>query len=448
MEDTMPRSSVIAVVAAVLLVGRAAAADPVEHRLTIAQTGTQQQTEPALREIIGQLQAGIPDFSSLEPELGQAIKQQMVGVRSLLARLGSLQRLELIGNQNGVDLYHGIFANGTTIWAIALSPARKIAALSFRQDAASSNAPDPNGVEVTTAGLSGTLRKPANVDRPPVVLLIAGSGPTDRNGNQPGLEPGELRQIAEGLAEHGIASLRYDKRGVGRSAVPANFREDDLVIGSFVDDAAAWLAWLEQRTDLGARIVAGHSEGGLIAILLAKRAPVSAIVLLATPGRRFGDVLREQLRANAMPKPLLDEALATLAALERGESVANVSPPLLSLLRPSVQPFIRSLTAIDPPADLAQARVPVLIAQGGHDLQVSEADAAALQQARSDAVMFRSAEMNHVLKLAPAERAAQDKSYTDPGVPLAPGLVDAIAAFVRDRQPATAGGQPSGQNTR
>jgi pimeloyl-ACP methyl ester carboxylesterase len=230
--------------------------------------------------------------------------------------------------------------------------------------------------------------------------------------------------------------------------VPANFREDDLVIGSFVDDAAAWLAWLEQRTDLGARIVAGHSEGGLIAILLAKRAPVSAIVLLATPGRRFGDVLREQLRANAMPKPLLDEALATLAALERGESVASVSPPLLSLLRPSVQPFIRSLTAIDPPADLAQARVPVLIAQGGHDLQVSEADAAALQRVRSDAVMFRSAEMNHVLKLAPAERAAQDKSYTDPGVPLARGLVDAIAAFVRDRQPATAGGQPSGQNTK
>jgi pimeloyl-ACP methyl ester carboxylesterase len=441
----MPRSSVIAVVAALLLLGEAATADAVEHRLMVAQNGTQQATEPALREIIGQLQAGTPDFSNLEPELSQAIRQQMAGVRSLLARLGSLQRVEFIGNQNGLDLYRGIFANGATIWAIAMSPTRKIAALSFRPDAAASNAPDPNGLDVTTGGLSGTLRKPANVDRPPVVLLIAGSGPTDRDGNQSGHGPGELRQIAEALAEHGIASLRYDKRAVGRSAVPANFREDDLVIGSFVDDAAAWLAWLEQRADLGPRIVAGHSEGGLIAILLAKRAPVSALVLLATPGRRFGDVLREQLSAASTPKPILDEALAALAALERGESVANVSSPLLALLRPSVQPFIRSLMAIDPPTELAQARIPVLVAQGGHDLQVSEADAAALLRARPDAVVFRSAEMNHVLKLAPAERAAQDKAYSDPSVPLAPVLVDAIAAFVRDRPPGSAEGAPPGQ---
>jgi uncharacterized protein len=448
MEDTMSRSTVIAVVAASLLVGGAAAADPTERRVLTAQGGTQQQTEPALREIIGQLRAGNPDESMLEPELQQAIKQQMAGVRSLLARLGSLKRVEFIGNQNGVDLYRGVFANGATIWAIAMSPARKIATLSFRQDAASNNAPDPNGLEVTTAGLSGTLRKPVNVDRPPVVLLIAGSGPTDRNGNQPGHEPGELRQIAEGLAEHGIASLRYDKRAIGRSVIPANFREDDLVIGSFVDDAAAWLAWLEQRADLGPRIVAGHSEGGLIAILLAKRVPVRAIVLLATPGRRLGDVTREQLRAAGMPQPLLDEALATLAALERGESVASVSPPLLPLLRPSVQPFMRSLLAIDPPTELAGLRVPVLVAQGGHDLQVGDADAATLLRVRPDAVVFRSPEMNHVLKLAPAERASQDKAYSDPSVPLAPGLVDAIVAFVRDRQPGIAGGQPSGQSTK
>jgi hypothetical protein len=447
MEDTMPCSTVIAVVAALSLLHGTAGADPTERRLVVAQNATQLQTEPALREIIGQLQAGTPDFSILEPDLGQAIKQQMAGVRSLLARLGALQRVEFLGNQNGVDLYRGVFANGATIWAIAMSPARRIAALSFRPDAASGNAPDPNGLDVSTAGLSGTLRKPANVDRPPVVLLIAGSGPTDRNGNQPGHEPGELRQIAEALAEHGIASLRYDKRAIGRSAAPANFREDDLAIGSFVDDAAAWLAWLEQRADLGPRIVAGHSEGGLIAILLAKRVPVSAIVLLATPGRRLGDVTREQLRAAGMPQPILDEALATLAALERGESVANVSPPLLPLLRPSVQPFMRSLLAIDPPAELARLRVPVLVAQGGHDLQVSEADAAALLRARPDAVVFRSPEMNHVLKIAPAERAAQDKAYSDPSIPLAPGLVDAIAAFVH-RPPGTAGGPTPGQNAK
>jgi pimeloyl-ACP methyl ester carboxylesterase len=123
-----------------------------------------------------------------------------------------------------------------------------------------------------------------------------------------------------------------------------------------------------------------------------------------------------------------------LAALERGESVPNVSPPLQSLLRPSVQPFMRSVLAVDPAGELARLRVPVLIVQGGHDLQVGEADAAALMHGRPDAVAFQSPEMNHVLKLAPAEPAGQQKAYSDPSVPLAPGLADAIAVFVRDRQ--------------
>jgi pimeloyl-ACP methyl ester carboxylesterase len=383
-----------------------------------------------LREIIRQLREGNPDYSTLEPQLEQAIRQQLPSVRALLDKLGALQRVEFIGNQNGADLYRGVFANGVTIWAIAMSPSSKIAALSFRPDAASAYALDPNGEDVAVAGLSGTLRKPSGVDRPPVVLLVAGSGPTDRNGNQAGREPSELRQIAEALAERGIASLRYDKRAVGRSFVPAGFREQDLVIDNFVDDAASWVAWLNQRPDLGPVIVAGHSEGGVIAILLAKRVPVAGIVLLATPGRRLGETTREQLRAAGLPPAILEEALTILAALERGESVPNVSPPLMPLLRPSVQPFMRSILTVDPAGELARLRVPVLVAQGGHDLQVSEADAAALLRARPDATSFRSLEMNHVLKLTPAERAAQQLAYSDPKIPLAPGLVDAMADFI------------------
>jgi uncharacterized protein len=426
------RRTIIITLAATLSLVAAAAADPAKDRRMIAQNAPQHQTEAVLREIIAQLRAGNPDYANLEPQLEQAVRQQMPNIRALLDQLGPLQRLDFIGTQSGLDLYRGVFANGATIWAIGMSPTRKIAALSLRPDSAASAAPDPDGIEVTTAGLSGTLRKPANVERPPVVLLIAGSGPTDRNGNQAGLQPNELRMIAEAMAEHGIASLRYDKRGVGRSTVPASFREDALTIDSFVDDAAAWLTWLEQRGDLGPRFVAGHSEGGLIAILLAKRTALDGIVLMAAPGRRLGEITREQLRAAAMPKPLLDEALATLAALERGESVPNVSSQLMPLLRPSVQPFMRSVLAIDPAGELARLRVPLLVVQGGHDLQVAEADAAALVRARPDAVVFRSVEMNHVLKLAPAERADQQKAYSDPSIPLAPGLADAIVAFVRD----------------
>jgi uncharacterized protein len=433
----MWRTTIFAIAATALLFGETAAARPpagmpAEGRVMVAQSGSQHATEPALRAIIAQLRAGNPDYATLEPQLAQAIRPQAAASRALLERLGSLERIEFIGTQNGADLYRGTFANGATIWAIKLSPAGKVAALFFRPDVASAPAADPSGIEVTTSGLSGTLRKPDGVERPPVVLLIAGSGPTDRNGNQAGQGPDALRQIAEALVARGIASLRYDKRGVGRSAVPANFREEDFVLGNFVDDAAAWLAFLAQRSDLGPRFVAGHSEGGLIAILLAKRAPVSGIMLLATPGRPVGEATREQLRAADLPKPILDEALATLAALERGESVAQVSPPLMPLLRPSVQPFLRSMLAVAPAQELKGLHVPVLVAQGGRDRQVSAADAAALIDARPDAQVFRAPEMNHVLKRAPDDAAGQQKSYTDPSIPLAPGLAEALAAFVRE----------------
>jgi len=419
------------------LAGDVASAGPRdEHsQLTLAQN--ESQSESALRRIIVELETGSVDETRLEPQLLAAIRQQLPNVRMLLGQLGALQRVEVIGSQNGAQIYRVIFTNGPTIWAIALSPNGKIAVLSFRPEPAATQTRDPNGEDVSVAGLSGTLRKPARVERPPVVLLVAGSGPTDRDGNQPGRAPSELRQIAEGLAERGIASLRYDKRAIGRSPLPAGFREEDLVLDNFVDDAAVWLAWLDQRPDLGPKFVAGHSEGGLIAILLAKRVPLGGIVLLATPGRRVGETTREQLSAAGLPPPLLDEALTILAALERGERVANVSAPLMPLLRPSIQPFMRSLLALDPARELARLRVPVLVVQGGHDLQVSNADADALLHARPDAAAFRSPEMNHVLKVASADRSAQQQAYSDPAIPLAPGLVEAIVAFVRAQQAVT-----------
>jgi uncharacterized protein len=408
--------------------------------LRLAQN--QSQSEAALRRIIGELKSGSVDEAELEPQILAAIRQQLPAVRALLDQLGALQRVEFVGPQNGAEIYRATFANGSTLWAIALSFGGKIAVLSFRPEPpGAAQARDPNGEDVSVAGLSGTLRKPAGVERPPVVLVVAGSGPTDRDGNQPGHAPGELRQIAEGLAERGIASLRYDKRAIGRSPVPAGFREQDLQLDNFVDDAAAWLAWLEQRPELGPKFVAGHSEGGLIAILLAKRVPLAGIVLLATPGRRVGETTREQLRAAGLPPALLDEALTIISALERGESVPNVSAPLLPLLRPSVQPFMRSLLALDPAGELARLRVPVLVVQGGHDLQISDADADALLRARPDATAFRVPEMNHVLKLAPRERAAQQRAYSDPAIPLAPGLVEAMVGFIRTQQSAAQGGK-------
>ncbi|HEY2569966.1 MAG TPA: alpha/beta fold hydrolase, partial [Solirubrobacteraceae bacterium] len=422
---------IIACLAMAVAAQAASAAEPGDVRgphdtatLRLAQAAPARATAAALRKVITDLQRGAPDAASMEPALYAALQSQ--GGAGLLARFGALQGLEFVASQNGADVYRVTFQNGVTLWTIALSPSGRIAGLFFKPV----EAPETAGEDVTVGILSGTLLKPPGVERPPVVLLVAGSGPTDRNGNQGGAGPGELRQLAEALAQRGVASLRYDKRGIGRSAV-AGLREQDMVLGSFVDDAAAWITWLQQRRDLGAPIVAGHSEGGLIAILLAKRIPVSGIVLIATPGRRLGDVLREQLQQNGMPAPLLSDAIATIAALERGESVSTVKPELAALFRPSVQPFMRSTLAVDPAGELGGLKLPVMIVAGGHDLQVSAADAALLAQARPDAVRLDIPDMNHVLKIAPADRAGQQNAYANPSLPLAPGLGDAVAAFAK-----------------
>ncbi|MBV8838496.1 MAG: alpha/beta fold hydrolase [Alphaproteobacteria bacterium] len=388
-----------------------------------AQAGASME-ETRLRALIDAFVRGAPDLDSMEGDLRRAVEPIAAQTSAELRRLGALRSVTPLGVQGGLTIFRAGFEKGTLVFGLRIGPSGKLAALVYRAQPAA----ETRGEEVTTAGLAGTLLKPANVEKPPVVLLIAGSGPTDRNGNQGGAGPGPLRLLAEALAERGIASLRFDKRGIGRST--SNMREDQLDLDAFVDDADAWVKFLAARSDLGPLAVAGHSEGGLIGIRLAQRRLVAGLVLLATPGRRLSQLLREQL-GSALPQPLRDEAFTTLAALERGETVTNVSAPLMPLFRPSVQPFLRSEIAMDPAAELARLRVPTLVVSGGHDLQVTAADAQALAQARPDARRFDVAEMNHVLKAAPAGRAEQQAAYSDPQLPLMAGLVDAIASFVK-----------------
>jgi hypothetical protein len=286
----------------------------------------------------------------------------------------------------------------------------------------------PATEDVTAGGLSGTLVRPQR-DRPPAVLLIAGSGPTDRDGCSQSVAAPYLRNLADGLAARGIASLRYDKRGVGRSAAVAP-AEQDLRFDHYVADAERLLTWLRGRGDLGLIAVAGHSEGGLVAMRALAGTAADRLVLLAPPGRPFGAVVRDQLRATALPPSLLDEALAVLGALERGETVPSVSPPLLRLFRPSVQPYLKSMIAIDPARELASVRNAVLIVSGGRDLQIGADDIEALVRARPGAERFHRAAMNHVLADAPPDREGNILLYADTATVLAPGLADAVAAFV------------------
>jgi hypothetical protein len=291
---------------------------------------------------------------------------------------------------------------------------------------------DPVGTAVSLptdrAPLHGTLLAPS--DTRAAALIVAGSGPTDRDGNSPlGVSASSYRLLAEGLAAHGVATVRTDKRGVAASAF-AGGREEDLRFTDYADDARAWAAETARLTGQPCAWLIGHSEGALVALVAASRddEAICGLVLLSGAGRPIGAVLREQLAG--VPEPLLGQALAILAELEAGRPVAEVPPQLAALFRPSVQPYMISWLPLDPAALVAAYDGPVLIGQGTTDIQVGVADAQALAAARPDATLKLWDGVNHLLKIAPADRAANAATYSNPDLPLAPGVVDDIAGFI------------------
>lgn len=279
---------------------------------------------------------------------------------------------------------------------------------------------------VVAAGFPATLIEPQD-SRAPIVLFVSGSGPTDRDGNSRlGVSASYLAKLAAGLAEQGVGSLRFDKRGVPRSLPVA--READLTLETFVDDALAVFDWLKARSAGRPLFLLGHSEGGLITLAVAgKRLEAAGLVLLSTPGLPPADTLRSQLQT--LEEPLRSQALAITAEIEAGREAADVPEPLLPVFRPSVQPFLRSLFTRRPAEELAGLKIPVLIVGGGSDLQVGRPDFDAFVAARPGIESRWLPDMNHVLVDAPQERTANFATYAEPALPLTPGLVDTIAGF-------------------
>ena len=287
-------------------------------------------------------------------------------------------------------------------------------------------------VTVPVGTLLGTLQLPEGRAPFPVVLFISGSGPTDRDGNSAmlGGKNESLRQLAESLATRGIASLRYDKRGVGASRVNVPGGEASLTIDDYAGDAVAWARQLRADPRFGPLVLAGHSEGGLIALMAAPQVKADGIVTIAAPGRRLQDVIREQLEAR-LPAQMKPDAFRVLDSLVAGRRVDTVPPALLAIFRPSVQPFLMSVFRRDPQALARAYPAPLLVVQGTTDLQVSVADAERLAAARPDVRLLRVEGMNHVLKAASGGVQEQLPSYRTP-TPIVPAVVEGIAAFVRE----------------
>lgn len=280
-----------------------------------------------------------------------------------------------------------------------------------------------------TGDIHGKLILPDGGTPCPVVLIIAGSGPTDMNGNNAGMTNNSLLYLARELAAGGIASVRYDKRAIGKSAAACT-NEEDLRFDHYIDDAAAWADKLAGDSRFTKVIIAGHSEGSLIGMVAAQRSKaVKGYISIAGCGSPAYEILEEQLKSQ--PAWIQEQSASICKELREGRTVEEVPYYLMSLYRNSVQPYLISWFAYNPAEEVAKLDIPVLILQGDMDIQVGVDEAEKLHAAQPHSELHIIKEMNHILKHCNTmQQMAQLATYRDANLPLKAELVRLIVEFI------------------
>ncbi|MDB5001011.1 MAG: hypothetical protein JWR76_2088, partial [Mucilaginibacter sp.] len=328
------------------------------------------------------------------------------------------------------------FANATYLLNLSLNNQNKLIGIFFKPyqdpsktipvDASLSESP----ISLKTLGgtIAGTLAMPKNASgKVPVVLIIAGSGPTDRDGNNTaGVNGNTYKMLANALGKNGIASLRYDKRMVGQSVSSTKLKE--MRFEDYVDDAVGLINMLNEDARFSKVIVLGHSEGSLVGILSVRDQPVKAFISVAGAGQQADKIVTEQMKSQ--PKYIADNFKTMLDSLKKGKFTDNIDPKIYAIAGPDVQPYLMSWFRYDPIKEIKKIKIPVLILQGTTDIQVTVADAEKLKKADSDAKLVIIAGMNHILKEAPADREQNIATYNKPNLPLKPELVTNIVDFI------------------
>ncbi|MFA7445776.1 MAG: alpha/beta hydrolase [Flavobacteriaceae bacterium] len=274
--------------------------------------------------------------------------------------------------------------------------------------------------------LNGTLYTPEKAKKTNLVILIAGSGPTDRDGNQTGMENNSLKFLAEGLAQNNISVYSYDKR-IFVQAKSQDFDESSLSFEDFIDDAVAVINHFKKGKNHKKIFVAGHSEGSLIGMVAVEKAKADGFISIAGTGSPIDEVLKFQIKQNA--PFLLEQTTTILDSLKNGKTVEITNPALFSLFRPSVQPYMISWLKYNPQTEIKKLKTPVMIINGTSDLQITVSEAELLKQAKPEARYLIVEKMNHVLKEVNDINENQ-KSYTDPNLPVMPELIEQIARFI------------------
>lgn len=277
--------------------------------------------------------------------------------------------------------------------------------------------------------LEGTLLFPKEKKNTVLAIIIPGSGPTNRDGNSPSMRNNSLKMLSEALSKNGIASLRYDKRGVEKSKKAAT-REINLRFEHYVLDVLAWIDFLKKDNRFSQIIIIGHSEGSLIGMMASQKSDVSKFVSIAGVSRKAHEIIMEQLKEQS--QSLYEVSSPILEKLATGERVINVDRSLYSLFRPSVQPYMISWFKYDPKKEISKLDIPVLILQGTTDIQVKQKDANILHSASKTSRKVIIKGMNHILKEVEIDRFKNLQTYNNPNLPIKEELIKEIVEFIKE----------------
>ena len=307
-------------------------------------------------------------FVMFAPEMKTALPADRwaATTKQIKTQLGTLNQTDFIKYTPPIAQYQATFQNGLFILNVGLNDKNQFIGIRLtppQAPVASTITLDPSLTEsaITLKTLSGniygTLTMPKDASgKIPLVLIIAGSGPTDRDGNDPGLglNANIYKLLAYDLGKAGIASVRYDKRMVGQSA--GTQKESDLRFDDYIDDAVGFIEMLGDDERFSKIIVAGHSEGSLIGMIACQDQPVKGFISLAGAGEPADKILTEQLKSQ--PQYLQDNFKRMMDTLRHGKTWADIDPQLYYIARPSIQNYLMSWCRRNPVLEIKHLKIP------------------------------------------------------------------------------------------
>ena len=273
--------------------------------------------------------------------------------------------------------------------------------------------------------IHGTLLESADSNSV-LSIIISGSGPTDRDGNNTSLKSDYLKMLAEGLFENGVSSYRYDKRGVGNSI--GNIQSgNDIKFIDYINDVVSIINHFKDTKEYKRIVVIGHSEGALIG-MIASRLIADNFISIAGAGEDYLTLIQRQL--SIQPPYVKSMSDPVIEKLKNKELVDSVPPLLNSLFNKTVQQYLIDASSYDPKEEISKLDISVLIVQGSNDIQIEVKDAQLLHNAATKSRLEIIQGMNHVFRQAPENRLLNMQTYGDPELPIDNSLVNIIVDFL------------------